>query len=81
MADLIEIVRPASLGADRVYDPEAAAAEALDLIKITEGAATAERQRIIALMKQQAFEWADQNGNTSVASALNSLAMRLEAGQ
>jgi hypothetical protein len=80
MVDLVEIIRPASLGADRVYDPEAAAAEALDLIKGLEGAAAQERVRIVAAIRHLS---GDRNDLVEHSGKLASawLADEIEAGR
>jgi hypothetical protein len=80
MVDLIEIIRPASLGADRVYDPEAAAAEALDLIKGLEGAAAQERVRIVAAIRHLTIDWTTEHQRSNRAF-VTWLANEIEAGR
>ena len=74
MVDLIERHRTDPLAS---YDPEAGAAEALDMIKITESAATAERTRIVALIRQQA----NAPALDVVTEVLDRLADALETGR
>lgn len=84
LAELVELVMPLRMVLPPV-DPEA---EAADLLAIqrerqkerAEGARR-ERQRLIVLLRDQAVEWSNMHSNVSVTSALNSLAMKLEADQ
>jgi hypothetical protein len=77
MIELADRLKPNSIAS---HDPEAAAAEALDLIKIAEGAATAERQRIVAAIRHLSGEWNDLVEHSGkLASAW--LADEIEAGR
>lgn len=73
--DLIERYRTNAMAS---YDPEAGAAKALDLVRITEGAARAERERIIAAIRTEADSVAYEPGQRR---AILEVANEIEAGR